>query len=302
LGWSLQAVLGAALIVLLPAAAVAMRRVLPATAFGVFFFISGFAPVSNVLPFGAVFAERYAYMPNAGLCIAFVALLLERPRTAVSPVRSRGFYVLFIAALCAGFAYMTVNRTAVWRDGGALWRDTVACCHDCARPHVNLGRVLLENNKPAQARKILEVARKLDAQNFQVWIALGRAYADLGRTDQAIHAYESAIRLEPKVKYPYYNLALVYEDHGQYYLAEMNLIKAIKLDPNYLDARLALANVLFKKRLLSPPEIELLQYNLAHIRDALPASDSRRIEAEENSHILMQVLERGRETNPSVSQ
>lgn len=291
--WGAASVAGAVLAGLLCVCAPAARRILPCVSFGIFFFLFAFAPVSNIVPFGAVFSERYAYMTNAGLCMAAAALLLERPRGFALPgPRVRSGYAVFLALICLGFGAMTVQRTAVWRDSVSLWSDTIACCPDCARPYVNLGQALLERGRAREARVVLEEARGLDPINFQAWIALGRAYADLGRSELAIHAYQNAIRLDPKVKYTYYNLGLVHHENKQYHLAAMNLMKAIKLDPHYLDARLALANTLFDKRRLSPPKIELLKINLARIRDALPPSDPRRIQAEENSRILMQALDR----------
>ena len=178
----------------------------------------------------------------------------------------------------------------MWRSGLSLWGDTVTCCPDCARAHVNYGRELLDHKAPEQARNTLQTAVHLDPHNFQAFLALGRAEAETGRGEMAIVAYRAAIALEPDVKYSYYNLALVYIEKGEYREAIRRLIQALRLDPHYLEARLALANALFRKGILAPPEVEMLRHNLGRIREALPSNDPRRRLAEQNFRILEQAL------------
>lgn len=65
---------------------------------------------------------------------------------------------------------------------------------------VNLGRVLLLQDKPAEAAKLLEAATALDASApAQLWY--GRALEELGRFDAAAAAYEQALRIEDAPAY-----------------------------------------------------------------------------------------------------
>ncbi|MDP3185956.1 MAG: tetratricopeptide repeat protein, partial [Anaerolineales bacterium] len=49
-----------------------------------------------------------------------------------------------------------------------------------------------------------------------LWHNLGTVYDDLGRSDEAIAAYQRAIQLDPQFARPYNNLGLVYAQQGQY--------------------------------------------------------------------------------------
>ncbi len=118
-----------------------------------------------------------------------------------------------------------------------------------AQVHANLGRVFLEQGKPADARleldkaltldtelvdamvalshfhldnrdwsstvELLERARTLDDENPDIEINLGIGYRGLGRHDEAELAYEKALDLDPENPNPYLNLALLYGEHLQ---------------------------------------------------------------------------------------
>lgn len=118
-----------------------------------------------------------------------------------------------------------------------------------AQVHANLGRVFLEQDKPADARleldkalsldaelvdamvalshfhldnrdwastvELLERARALDDANPDIEVNLGIGYRGLGRHDEAERAYQKALDLDPGNPNPYLNLALLYGEHMQ---------------------------------------------------------------------------------------
>lgn len=81
--------------------------------------------------------------------------------------------------------------------------------------HVNLGRLLHEENAPAAAEKHYRAALELDPQHEIAVFNLGVALEDLGRIDDAIRAYQRALVLDPDNADAHYNLAGIYERRGE---------------------------------------------------------------------------------------
>ncbi len=86
------------------------------------------APVSNLVPFPAIMADRYIYAPTIGVCglLALTALRLT-PRT----------FWLVSVAVALGLTSTTASRAWVWQDEEALWEEPdldPACVIDSAFP------------------------------------------------------------------------------------------------------------------------------------------------------------------------
>ena len=62
--------------------------------------------------------------------------------------------------------------------------------------------------------------------------------------DVAIDYYSKAIAIEPTYLEAYYNRGLCYEESKEYKLAEEDLREALKLNPQYTEAALALERVI----------------------------------------------------------
>jgi hypothetical protein len=71
-------------------------------------------PVSNLVPFPAIMADRYLYAASAGGCL-LVALLLEWMKPAL-----RTFSV---AAIAVALGLTTAARAGLWHDEENLWRE-----------------------------------------------------------------------------------------------------------------------------------------------------------------------------------
>ena len=80
--------------------------------------------------------------------------------------------------------------------------------------HVNLGRLLHEQNAPAAAEKHYRAALELEPDHETAAFNLGVALEDLGRIDDAIRVYQQALALDPENADAHYNLAGIYERRG----------------------------------------------------------------------------------------
>ncbi|MCU0727558.1 MAG: hypothetical protein MUE73_17510, partial [Planctomycetes bacterium] len=101
--------------VALLAAAVLLRRRAPWFAFGVFWFLAALLTVSQVVPIGAVMADRFLYLPAAGGAAALAAGLLS--------LRRSGGPAIVVVLAC--FAAVTFVREAAWRDDRSMNEDVV---------------------------------------------------------------------------------------------------------------------------------------------------------------------------------
>ena len=118
----------AAVLLLLGVAALAWWwRKQPLLLFGVAWYFACLLPVSNLVPFPAVMADRYLYAAVFGVCLVLAVLLerLVRLRNVVL-----GAVVLTLTLTCAA-------RSALWLDEENLWAEPdedPACLVDTGRP------------------------------------------------------------------------------------------------------------------------------------------------------------------------
>jgi len=68
------------------------------------------------------------------------------------------------------------------------------------------------------------------------WVEEGNALSDLKRYEEALAAYEQAIRLDPNYAKAYYNIGVALYDLKRYEEALAAFEQAIRLDPDYADA------------------------------------------------------------------
>ncbi|HEY1086161.1 MAG TPA: hypothetical protein VGE37_00655, partial [Archangium sp.] len=96
--------------------------------FFVVLYVAPMLPVSNLVPFPAIMADRYLYAPSLG-AVGLIALLAAKLGT-------RAFVIL--AAACAVLLTgATATRAAVWQDEEALWEEPdldPACVVDTSFP------------------------------------------------------------------------------------------------------------------------------------------------------------------------
>src|SRR6266540_15231 len=92
----------------------------PVRSLAVLWTFVGLLPVSNVVPIGALMAERFLYLPSVGLCIwagQLPQIWRERARSAGGRTAVGAIFALVLVLL----AGRTVTRAAVWRTPERLY-------------------------------------------------------------------------------------------------------------------------------------------------------------------------------------
>lgn len=166
----------------------------------------------------APFADRYMYLPTAGLAI----LLSYAMKRAFSIRRSRpapAVVILLVLATALSFtcAAATIKRSPVWKDDYSLWADTVKKSPNNANVHYNLA-----------------------------WASQERGYIP-----GAIEHYREAARLDPERSADaHYNLGVIYNRERAFDMAAVEFREALRADPGYAGAQEKL--MVLERRLSAP--------------------------------------------------
>ena len=264
--WSIEVVSGksplaiGAVLLLAGITAAALRRLSSRSplALGFLFFCVALLPASNLLfPIGTIFAERLAYLPSAGLCLAAGALIVgsasrldpgggpygpPNPRSALTPRRSR---LLAAAVLLLGAR--TIVRNSVWWSDEGLFLNLVRTAPESAKAHYDIAYVWADERQYSRAREQYEQATEIYEDYWDAWAGKGRVEKEMGLLSDAEDSYESAIEANPRYENGYFGLGLVREARG---------------DP-------AGAEEIYRKGLAQKKESLPLAYRLAVVRSRL---------------------------------
>jgi protein O-mannosyl-transferase len=158
-------------------------------------------PVCNLVPIYRAAADRYLYLPLAGVALA-VGLGFDGPWLATRPwLRERLLMAGLAAAMLLGLA--TTERQRVWASSLALWDDTVRKNPVAYTAASGLGEALREAGRlPEAEQAIREAIRLTDGKRGDAWATLALILDGQGRTADADAALDRAIEVDPKLADP----------------------------------------------------------------------------------------------------
>jgi tetratricopeptide (TPR) repeat protein len=137
---TLQGVVGALLVLGLAAAGVmlagARDRNLRLAAFGIFWYLIAYLPVSNLVPTSIKMADRYQFVPSAGAILAVLALAASLFPTARSKQVAT---CVALALVVAGYTAWSYQRARVWSGLTTPWKGL-------ANPDLSLWTSAVETN------------------------------------------------------------------------------------------------------------------------------------------------------------
>jgi len=114
-----------------------------------------------------------------------------------------------------GLSYAGMGRT---EDAIAAYRTAIAWEAEAtvkdAGPYLDLGTVLVDNDRSAEAAPYLLKALQIAPQDFRAYRGLGKAYLHLNQLEKAQTEFEKAAELAPQSAPIHYMLAQVYRRRG----------------------------------------------------------------------------------------
>lgn len=183
----------------------------PMISFCIGWFYICLLPVSNIIPTGSYFAERYLYSGTLGFCLLSAYGLSSVYHYGFS---SRKFFVWLSigVAACAVLFYVvrTFLRNKDWKNEMAFYASEVSANPRHPGMRRSLGVMYLRSGQPLQALSQLKAAVVLMDSNEDTYFALGETYTDLGNYSAAIEGYLKAIHINPEFAEAWYNLGGVY--------------------------------------------------------------------------------------------
>lgn len=199
--------------------------------FGIAFFFIALLPVSNFMSITNPMAERYLYLPIAGLCIigGVVASQLKKYSLTV--------LISLFTALIVNYSVLTINRNLIWKTNYTLWFDTVKKSPNSSRAHYNLGNAYQGKLLIDEAIQEYLASIRLDPNLPDSHAELGSCYLAKGLFDKAISEYKKVLRIDPEDRFIAYNLGSIYFDQRMYIESLSVYMKILDVSPNDRNAR-----------------------------------------------------------------
>lgn len=205
---------------------------------GAWFFVI-LAPTSSFVPIQDLAFEHRTYLALAAP--VFVALALGRRLCLRLAPRAPGLPGILTGLLVLALAATTVRRNRDYRSAIAMWQSVVACDPANARAYENLSGPLIEAGRTEEAITALETALRL-APSALAYNNLAAIEMNAGRLDEAIATLTRAVVEDPSYDISYSNLGDCYLRRGETERARRHFEMALaRLDSPYAHRGLGLA-------------------------------------------------------------
>jgi len=209
-----------------------------------------FAPVGS-----AIASDRYMYIPSIAFCWGLAWLILQK----------KNLYVPLLAVLTVGYAFLTFERTQVWKENFTLFSDVarqypndllannnIGLYHvkrkeyDQARiaysrvvnaypldytGYFNMGVAYLQEEKGPEAKFYFDQVLRLKPDYPDLPVQMGLASLLVKAYDTAAVNFRIAVQQFPGFKDYWYNLGLAESGLGNFQASDDALKKAAELDP-----------------------------------------------------------------------
>jgi protein O-mannosyl-transferase len=226
----LLAFLSLATLVIVSAVAILIRRHKGYVLTGWFWFLITLVPVIGIVQVGLQsMADRYTYIPFIGLFI----ILAWGGWDALNRLRIPPFVQALAASvalvLCAG---LTRAQLRYWHDSIALFQHALNLTVGDGAAAANLGYALAEQGQHDKAiahyKAVLQSHPRGDAT---VWNNFGGSLAATGKLEEAIDAFQNALKLDPSKSDAHQNLGLALARKGKLQESLIHFRDAARLDP-----------------------------------------------------------------------
>ncbi|MCR9244884.1 MAG: tetratricopeptide repeat protein [bacterium] len=197
-------------------------------------FFAGLLPVSGLVDFYylryAFAADHFQYLPSLGP----IALVCCGSATLLGPARRR-FAIASLTLLGSVLAFLTFERTPIYRDLETLWRATIATEPDAWLAHTNLGNLLATPTEPDAGIEHHERAIKIYDHAFESNNALGNHHVRHGRFAEARACFDRAVQARPDDALTFNNLGTMAGIQGDFRSARDWLERGHALAPGNRD-------------------------------------------------------------------
>ena len=229
----------------------------------------GLLPASHLLPLPQLTADRYLYLPLAGLAWLLAGLISSWRRRAGASA---------LAGIIACFGLLTLNRMPAWLEPGAIWIEALERSPASVTAAYNLGSIRLAQGRvkeaeslyqrglgqvrtPAQAARgltgLAEISRRRGKKFLAAALAGKAVEFDPGfsrprlllaylalqerRLEEAGSQLQTVLAENPFEYEAWGLLGAVRAEEGDYAHARRLMLRALELNPDYREGRKNLA-------------------------------------------------------------
>ena len=208
------------------------RRKNKSILFYILWFFVTLIPVYNIVPFKAVMAERFLYLPMIGFASIFGIMASAAIRLSGEGRRGLNLAYLYltiaiITAIMVGYACITILRNSDWKDEPTLCSKEVSrhglseskFHYLCGTAYERRARstLLKDEIDSCHSAAIKEFEKSVSTDcDYQIgYLALGNAYNSMGLYGRAIENFKKALAVEENFSL-YNNMAISYCQKGMY--------------------------------------------------------------------------------------
>jgi protein O-mannosyl-transferase len=216
----------------------------PYLAVGWFWYLGTLVPVIGLVQVGeAAHADRYMYIPMVGLLLmlAWGAADVVKKWPRTKPAIATAAVVS-----CAACMALAWKQTAHWQNSETLFQHAIEVTQDNWLAEYDLGIYLNTMGRSADAIHHFEAALRMKPNDARVQDSLGSSLARLGDCAAAVPHFEAAIRAKPDLANASYNLGYCLATSANDAAAIPYFEAAIRAQPGFADAHFRLAMSLSK--------------------------------------------------------
>jgi len=194
--------------------------------FGIFWFIIGLLPSSQIVPNHIPRADRFLYFSVAGLTMIFSPMFASLNR-----LYGKIVFVIFIFILCA-LGLLTGRQITTWYDSISVFKHCLNINKNDYTAFCNLGLYLHDFGDISQAEKYIKTAIRLKPDSDSAYNTLGKILYRKKDYYKSIEAFLRALDLSPEDTQIRTRLSMVLTETGNYKEALRHLQEALSIDPN----------------------------------------------------------------------
>jgi protein O-mannosyl-transferase len=222
-----RVIAGYILIMAVLAAGVLLYRHHRLMSFGIFWFFLTLSIESSIIPIRDLIYEHRLYLPMAGCCFVFVALIEIAGRHI-----SHTYLRYAVVSIVLVFGVTAYARNEVWKDDLSLWSDSIEKSPNKSRGYLNRGLALHKQDRYDEALRDYKNALRLDPKNWAAINNMGAILEMQGKLDSAIALYTRAIEMtRGRYAEPFYGRSMMYIRKGKYIEALYDLNEFIYSRP-----------------------------------------------------------------------
>jgi len=147
-------------------------------------------------------ADRYALIPSVSWCVLLgflISALWDKRLTLqfVSPDLPRLLAVVVFSVIVLSYAAMTIRQNTIWMSSERLWENTVSRYPNSSPGNVNLAVIYIGQGRYEAAQELCLNAIMALPYDYLAISNLALAQMMMGQYDNAVHNYQTALKLKP---------------------------------------------------------------------------------------------------------